>query len=137
MDKIKKIILIGIPMSICNFCYAGSWSAYVNMATGESTQCYCGKSLGDVFANPDKPFPASYIGKCPIAHCYNGHALMTLGLIPGKQTPGYGDIRNRKRADGSQWLQPELLAFFNAKLEDSNKPLPLIKRILHNTFQHK
>lgn len=47
---------------------------------------------------------------------------MTLGLIPRKYTIRYGNIRDRVRSDGTHWLQPELLSFFNTKLEDSNQP---------------
>lgn len=103
-----------------DFCYAGRWSLYVNLATGTARQCYCGKSFGNIFENPDEPFPEEPIGKCGRAHCYNGHALLTLGLIPNATPIGYGDIRNRVREDGSEWLQPELKAFFNTKLVDSN-----------------
>lgn len=103
-----------------DFCYAGDWSIYIDLTTGKATPCYCGASLGDVFAAPDKPFPIKPIGRCPIAHCYNGHIFLTLGNIPHKYPTGYGEIRDRVKSDGSHWLQPELLAFFNSKLEDSN-----------------
>lgn len=106
------------------FCYAGAWSAYVNLATGRATGCYCGPNLGDVVADPAKPFPAKPIGRCPIAHCYNGHALMTMGLIPRATDVGYGEIRDRVRADGSHWLTPELRAFFDSKLVERNAEWP-------------
>ena len=102
------------------YCYAGMWSAYVNLATGMASSCYCGGSLGDVFKNPKKPFPQTPVGKCTAAHCYNGHALMTLGLIPKVTDVRYGDIRDREREDGRHWLQPGLKAFFNCRLYDSN-----------------
>ncbi len=105
------------------FCYAGAWSYYVNMATGEATQCYCGSKVGNLFEAPDEPLPEKPTGKCPIAHCYNGHMLLTLGLIPGATDVRYGDIRDRVRADGTHWLQPELHAFFNEKVSESNEEL--------------
>lgn len=41
---------------------------------------------------------------------------------------GYGDIRDRERADGTHWLHLELKAFFNTRLGDSNnKPSCLRK----------
>ena len=112
------------------YCYAGKWSAYVDLTTGIATPCYCGLTLGDVFANPDKPFPESPIGKCGVAHCYNGHALMTLGLIPGNTSVRYGDIRDRQRDDGTNWLQPELKDFFNGKLEENNDELSMVNKSL-------
>ena len=70
--------------------------------------------------------------ECQFAHCYNGHMLLTLGLIPKESInrrnsfigiPGYGDIRTRRREDESEWLHPELKDFFNTRLEDSNSEL--------------
>ncbi len=110
------------------FCYAGKWGIYVDLTTGDATPCYYGMSLGNVFANPDKPLPEKPIGKCPIAHCYNGHMLLTLGYIPRKYTTRYGDIRDREREDGFHWLQPQLKAFFNSKLEESNEELNCIQK---------
>ena len=104
-----------------DFCYAGMWSVYVNLETGMGTQCYCGRSLGNIFENPEEPFPEKPIGHCPLAHCYNGHMLLKLGLIP--PGGGYGDIRNRKKTDGTEWLQPELLEFFNSSCAESNAEL--------------
>lgn len=106
-----------------DFCYAGMWSLLVNLSTGMARQCYCGKRLGNIFENPKAALPEDAIGRCRIAHCYNGHALLTLGLIPGATQTGYGDIRNRVKSDGSEWLQPELKEFFNTKLINSNQEL--------------
>lgn len=122
-----------------DFCYAGAWSYYVNMATGEAIQCYCGSKVGNLFAKPDNPLPERPIGKCPIAHCYNGHMLLTLGLIPGSTDVCYGDIRDRARSDGTHWLQSELKAFFNEKVSDSNEEISeraKAKYIAESTISH-
>ena len=103
------------------FCMAGSWSVYVDFYSGDARQCYCGRIIGNIYDYPEKPFPESPIGKCEIPHCYNGYMFLTLGLIAGHNDVRYGDIRDRVKSDGSHWLQPELLAFFNSKLEESNK----------------
>lgn len=103
------------------FCEAGSWMYYVDMSTGNARQCYKGCRLGDVFEKPDEPLPSRPIGRCLEPHCYNGHMLLTAGLIKGITDVGYGDIRDRERADGTHWLNPELKAFFNTKLGDSNE----------------
>ena len=111
------------------FCYAGAWSVHINLATGSCRQCYCGMVLGNAFAHPEKPFPSFPIGGCRDAHCYNGHALLSAGLIPQLDTPGYGDLRDRVRPDGSHWLQPEMRRMMNGKLIDSNARLgPLAQR---------
>lgn len=114
-----------------DFCYAGAWSAYINLATGEATSCYCEPSLGNVFENPEKPFPEIPVGKCPIAHCYNGHSLMTQGLIPHLYGIGYGQIRDRERPDGTHWLQPELKSFFDEKLENNNEEWPFFRKFIY------
>ena len=113
------------------FCYAGAWSYYVDLCTGDYTNCYFGSVVGNLFdkKNIDKPLPYNPVGKCKIAHCYNGHALLTFGNIPHHNTVHYGDIRNRIRKDGTMWLQPELLEFFNSKLEESNIELSTSKKI--------
>lgn len=118
------------------FCYAGAWSAYINLATGETLACYCKPKLGNVFEHPETPFPEEPVGKCPIAHCYNGHALMTMGLIPGCYETSYGAIRDRQKADGSNWLQPELRSFFDEKLVDSNKEWSSFRKFFYLQKKH-
>ena len=112
------------------FCYAGAWSFFIDLSTGSCRQCYCGINLGDVFAHPEEPLPSMPIGRCQVAHCYNGHALLSAGLIPQMKTPGYGDLRNRIREDGTEWLQEGLKNFFNTKLIDSNKEMGCISQRL-------
>ena len=111
------------------FCYAGAWSLYIDLSTGVCRQCYKGLVLGNAFAHPEKPFPSLPIGKCRNAHCYNGHALLSAGLIPEMDTPGYGDLRDRVTTDGGNWLQPGLKDFFNTKLADSNETLGPVARL--------
>ena len=89
------------------FCYAGAWSAYIDLSTGMANQCYCGKSLGNVFENPERPFPENPVGCCSIPHCYNGHAFLTWGLIPDLDTPTYAEVRNRTTQNG-EWLNVTL-----------------------------
>lgn len=103
------------------FCYAGAWSAYIDLTTGQATGCYGNVDLGDVVKCSDSPFPEIPVGKCPIAHCYNGHAMLSMGLIPHHNDTRYGYLRDRAKEDGSHWLQPELRSFFDTKLEDSNQ----------------
>lgn len=111
-----------------DFCYAGMWSLYIDLTSGKARQCYCGKEYEDVFKNPEEPLPSEPIGKCKIAHCYNGHALLTLGLIPNQTNVKYGNIRNREMSDGTQWLQRDLLDFFNTKCIESNDELSQIEK---------
>ena len=113
------------------FCYAGAWSLYINLATGQCKQCYRGLDLGDAFAHPEKPLPCLPLGCCQHPHCYNGHALLSCGLIPELDTPGYGELRDRDRDDGRHWLQPGLRAFFDTKLVDSNHQISRLSQFRH------
>lgn len=111
------------------FCYAGKWSLYIDLSTGVARQCYCGKCIGDVFQNPSKPLPEKPIGICQLPHCFNGHAFITLGLIPNTTEVRFGDIRNRKTNSGEEWIQNEMLLFLNTKLENSNCSIKNIDKI--------
>lgn len=124
--KFKKTIF-GVKQK--KFCYAGKWSLYIDLASGDTTPCYCGKHLGDIFEDPSSPLPECPVGRCSIAHCYNGHALLTLGLIPNLTDVKYGDIRDRIKLSGESWLQPELKDFFNTKLIDSNEEMQPIHKV--------
>lgn len=105
----------------CEVCYAGSWSIYVNLATGNTVQCYKSRYSQNIFKNINKPIDFIPICKCMDSHCYNGHILLTLGCIPEFTGTKYGDIRDREKIDGSHWIQPQMKNFLNTKLEDSNK----------------
>ena len=111
------------------FCYAGEWSAYLNLDTGVLRQCYCGKILGNIYDNLMDPIPFEAIGHhCTLAHCYNGHAFLTLGDIPELNTPTYADVRNRICLDGSEWLSPKMKEFMKSKLCESNQEYSIIKK---------
>lgn len=105
------------------FCYAGDWSLYANLVSGNVSQCYCGRVLDNLFENPTRPLKTGAIGNhCPLPHCYNGHAFLTLGTIPELETPTYAEMRDRVDSFGRHWLQPAMMAFMKQKLEDHNTP---------------
>lgn len=117
------------------FCYAGEWSAYLNLSSGEMKQCYGGKILEDnIYENLTHPLHFEAIGhKCNIArkaHCYNGHAFLTLGNIPELDTPTYDTVRNRKDNYDGYWLRPEMQAFMSQKLKDNNNTYSTTKKML-------
>jgi hypothetical protein len=104
------------------FCYAGAWSAIVNLETGIMHQCYCSYYNQNIFKNMDKPIHFLPIGNnCSQKHCYNGHAFLVLGVIPELIAPSYGKIRNRICPDGKEWLYPEMKSFMETKLYESNE----------------
>ena len=111
------------------FCYAGDWSVYINLSTGDMQQCYCGKKLCNIYEDMNKPLTFEAIGKnCDVAHCYNGHAFLTLGDIPELETITYAQTRNRIDVLGREWLQPEMKAFMSQKLRDNNDEYSIVKK---------
>ena len=103
------------------FCYAGDWMLYLNLVNGEVKQCYRGKVIQNIYEDLNSPIRPLAIGKCcPEPHCYNGHAFLTLGVIPELDTPNYAEMRNRKNGK-EEWLQPEMKQFFSTKLNQSNE----------------
>lgn len=103
------------------FCYAGEWSLYLNLVTGDYQQCYCGIKLGNIYKNVDKPLKTLAIGNnCTEPHCYNGHAFLTFGCIPELETPTYDQMRNRVDKNGEEWLSKEMKEIMQCKLKDNN-----------------
>lgn len=126
-----KMSIFGVKRK--EFCYAGAWSLYVNLATGVATQCYCSYFQQNIFENIEKPIVFKPIGNnCKLEHCFNGHAFLVLGLIPELSAPTYGEIRNRICADGSEWLKPEMKAFMSTKLYESNTEYSKLAKIKAN-----
>lgn len=92
------------------YCYAGERSLWIDMKTGYSYQCY-GTPLLQNFMDYKKPVKWLAVGNhCPESHCYNCHALMTIGVAPYpesiKYKATYDEIRDRLCDDGSHWLKP-------------------------------
>lgn len=103
------------------FCYAGMWSLYIDLGTGRAKQCYGQLYNQNIFKDKNEEIKFEPVGKhCRQKYCYNGHAFLSLGLIPELTTPTYADIRNRKCIDGSEWEGVELKESFSDKLYRNN-----------------
>ncbi|MBQ5824973.1 MAG: radical SAM protein [Clostridia bacterium] len=106
----------------CEFCYAGNWSGTLDLQTGLLKKCYNETSGINIFEDINKPILFEAVGSnCKSTYCFNSSHFMSLGVIPELSTPSYSDLRNRVCADGSEWLQPEMKAFLNSKLCESNE----------------
>jgi lysophospholipase L1-like esterase/organic radical activating enzyme len=103
------------------YCYGGEWTFYLYLSNGDLKQCYKGDVIDNIFDDVTRPIHFKPIGKgCREPYCYNGHAWMTLGCIPGMNIPTYCDIRNRSTRDGNEWLTECAKEFFSHKLEENN-----------------
>ena len=130
------------------FCYAGMWSLYVDLISGEARRCYGFEPDQNIY-DMSKQIRFRPVGhSCKQPFCYNAHAFLCLGVIPELQTPTYADIRNRVTEKGDEWLSPEVKDAFSAKLKDANEqlsvserkmlyltaPLHQVKVLIHNNF---
>ncbi|WP_371298105.1 radical SAM protein [Paraeggerthella sp.] len=114
------------------FCYAGAWSLFVNLATGESQPCYWQPYNQNIFKNPEKPIMFDPVGyNCTQPFCINAHAHLTWGLIPELDTPPYEVMRNRVCSNGTEWLSEECKCFFNTRLYESNVQYSSSRKTIH------
>ena len=112
------------------YCYAGDWFFILNLETGSIFPCYRKSEIGNIYEDISKPLRYQAVGcNCSLAHCFNGHAMLALGVIPEIEAPTYAEERNRICADGTEWLQPEMKAFMSSKLYESNKEYNILKKI--------
>lgn len=117
------------------FCYAGSWTLYVDLSTGDARQCYGQPVNQNIFKNLDKPILFTPVGHhCVQPYCINGHAFLALGAIPTLNTPTYTQIRNRVCNDGSEWLSETCKSCFDSKLCEQNKEYTTVQKIAHTIY---
>lgn len=115
-----KMRIFGEPRK--EFCYNGLWGGHINMENGSLSQCYRLRPKR-IFDNPSAPIDFCPAGKCEMAHCYNGHSWLTLGMIPELITPTYLEMRDRVTVDGRHWVGEEMRQFLSQKLSDNNEML--------------
>lgn len=117
---------------IREFCYAGAWSLYIDLGTGAAKPCYGQLCNQNIFENPEKPIIFEPVGThCRQPYCYNGHAFLTVGVVPEIETPFYSDIRNRVTESGSEWLLPDVKEAFSQKLSMSNNEWSAKKKFFY------
>ncbi len=112
------------------FCYAGDWSAILDLSTGIMRRCYASYLYQDIFKNPNEKINFLAIGNnCKSPFCMNSSHFMSLGVIPEIETPTYESLRNRKEAN---WYNENMKAFLSQKLKYNNKEYSKAKKIYAN-----
>ena len=107
------------------YCHAGDWSFSLELGTGNLRKCDGAPvpkemNFYNLYEDPAEKVPFQAIGNhCPIAHCYNCHALLTLGVIPELETPTYAQMLDRVDTQGRHWLQPKIMELYSHKLKES------------------
>lgn len=106
------------------YCYAGLWSAKLNLCTGEMTGCYGHGFRQNIFENISEPIRFRPIGHhCPFKYCFNSSHFISQGIIPELiPVESYGELRNREKAD---WYEEEMKSFLYEQFEKTN---PLLNR---------
>ena len=111
------------------YCYAGHYSFSLELATGNCRMCDGAPhpeemNFYNLYENPDEKIPFKEIGnKCPMAHCYNCHALLTLGTIPELNTPTYAEMLDRIDNNNRHWLKPKIYDFYSQRLDFDEEEL--------------
>ena len=120
------------------FCYAGYWSATLDMASGILTGCYGNGFKYNIFAKPNEPIPFKPIGRnCTCKYCINSSHFLSQGCIPSiLPLPSYGELRNREEAN---WYTKEMRDFLYKQFEDVNPKISKGKKAFFATssfFRH-
>lgn len=101
------------------FCYAGDWTAILDLSTGIMRRCYSSYIYQDVFKKPIEKIRFFAMGNCcGSPFCMNSSHFMSLGVIPELETSTYAELRNRKEAD---WYTEKMDMFLSGKLCENNK----------------
>lgn len=122
------------------FCYAGAWGYSINLACGDVFRCSTCGMIGNMFDAPplSDPLPIDPVGRdCPFPHCYNGHFWEIFGMIPDKNCPTFAEMRNRVRADNTQWVYPRMLSAFSSKAYYTNSRLSLFQEMFYRKKKKK
>lgn len=114
------------------FCYAGAWSLFVDLYTGNAKPCYGQPYNQNIYEDVNTPIRFEAVGHyCTQPYCINGHSHLTWGLIPQLSTPFYYDMRNRVCKDGSCWINNKCRDFFHTKLYENNTSYSFIRKSVH------
>ena len=120
--------IFGIPVK--KFCYAGEWFLCLELLSGNLTKCHGTPVIQNIYSDLNEPIKLEAIGRrCPRAYCYNGHALLTMGMVPGIESPTYAETRDRVNANGEHWLHPDVRAAFSQRFYENNPHYPYFKRL--------
>lgn len=114
-----------------NFCYAGDWSLYVDLKSGNAQACYGQPISQNIFKNLDKPIKFRPVGHhCTMPYCLNGHAFLSLGMQPEFKGYSYFEIRNRDTCGRDKWFSEECKNAFSQKLYDNNCELSNLQKAI-------
>lgn len=103
------------------FCYAGEYSADIDLASGNMYQCNKGKMIQNIYKNIDKPLQFCAIGtNCNMPHCFISYVWQGLcGNINKIDYPTYYEMRDRERPDKTHWVNNSIKLIFDNKISQN------------------
>lgn len=105
------------------FCYGGVWSFNLALGSGKLKQCYRNSdTVQFIFDNIEEPIHFIPRGHhCSFAHCFNSHVFDCLcGVVPEIKSPFYIELRNRKLADGTEWIKEAYKDIYGHRICENN-----------------
>jgi len=124
MSPLFKFTMENFMVERNEFCYAGDWSAILNLGTGEMRKCYDFPKTQNIFENIEKEikFEAVGVKNCK-PYCINSSHFLSLGTIPSLKTPTYEELRNK-----NNWYNERMSSFLSGKLIDNNDEYSELKK---------
>ncbi len=104
------------------FCYAGEYSAAIHLLGGEVSQCDKGYGIQNIYKNMEEKLLFCAIGEnCQISHCYISYVWQRLcGNVKTLKHEPYYLTRNRRYADGTEWLSDEIKEAWSHVIGEKN-----------------
>lgn len=102
------------------FCYAGDRTFLLALDSGDILPCPFHECIGNIYENISEQITFSSVGKhCKAPYCINGHAYLTLGILPEVNVGTYLEMRDRQTTEGKNWVQPKMADFINQRICDN------------------
>lgn len=114
------------------FCYAGAWSFYLDLATGNISKCYGHSWRQNIYENIDIPIKYAAVGNHCFSRACGGGLFLPMGIVPKLHAPCYSILKDRPEAG---WYTAEYKEFLSHQLFESNTQYGFGKRLLTN-FWH-
>ena len=102
-------------------CMAGEYSLFIDLLSGNIMKCLHQPVIDNLYNWNENLLSYSPVGNdCNLPYCYNNHAYLTMGVVPGINAVSYAEVRDRTTEQGDHWLKPEVFQFINQKIYDNN-----------------
>ncbi len=99
-------------------CNAGPLSFFVDLYSGRIDHCVYYENAGNLYLDGISGSKLDKVGdSCPMESCFNCHVYAPFGILPMEDVPTYYTIRDRKKADGTNWIKDDMRRYLDVKLD--------------------